>query len=123
MELNTAYFIEEKYFETVFEWWNLIHVAQCVFDTEWTHVSGQEILHLISLHLLLRHGDSMNIDISQGSVATWLRRGGIFKYFVIAIFTAESNSERILKISKHLAKLRIRQWCPVWLREYIIFKR
>jgi len=36
------------------------------------------------LQLLLEHGDFLNIDISQGSVATCLRRGGIFKYdFII----------------------------------------
>ena len=31
------------------------------------------------LQLLLEHGDFLNIDISQGSVATCLRCGGIFR--------------------------------------------
>jgi len=37
------------------------------------------------------------IHISQGSVATYLRCGGIFKYDCCK-FTSESASERILKI-------------------------
>ena len=36
------------------------------------------------LQLLLEHGDFSNIDISQGSVATYLRCGGIFKYEFVA---------------------------------------
>jgi len=47
----------DKYFETVFEW---------------------RVLHDISLHLLLEHGDFLNINILQGSVATRLKRGRIF---------------------------------------------
>jgi len=43
-----------------------------------------EVLHGISLHLMIEHGDFWIIDISQGSVATWLRHGGIFKYDFIA---------------------------------------
>ena len=41
------------YFKTVFEWLNL-------------------------LHLLLKIGDFLNTDISQGSVATRLECGGVF---------------------------------------------
>ena len=37
-------------------------------------------MHNSSLHLLLKSGDFLNTDISQGSVATYLRCGGIFKY-------------------------------------------
>jgi len=33
---------------------------------------------------MIEHGDFWIIDISQGSVATWLRHGGIFKYDFIA---------------------------------------
>jgi len=36
------------------------------------------------LQLLLQHGDFLNIDISQSSVATQLRCGGIFKYEFVA---------------------------------------
>jgi len=33
---------------------------------------------------LLENGDFLNIDISQGIVATQLRHGGIFKYNFVA---------------------------------------
>jgi len=32
------------------------------------------------LHLLLKNRDFLSTDISQGSAATRLRRGGVFKY-------------------------------------------
>jgi len=44
------------------------------------------------------HCGFLNIDISQGSVATQLRRDGIFKYMICCKFITESASERILKI-------------------------
>jgi len=56
-----------------------------------------EVLRGSLLQLLLEHGDFLNIDISQGSVATRSRCGGIFKYDSCK-FTNESTSERILKI-------------------------
>jgi len=34
--------------------------------------------------ILLEHCDFLNTDISQGSVATYLRCGGIFKYEFVA---------------------------------------
>jgi len=43
------------------------------------------VLHGSLLQLLLKHCDFLNIDISQGSVATYLRCGGIFKYEFVAI--------------------------------------
>ena len=43
-----------------------------------------EVLHRSLLQLLLEHCDFVNIDISQGSVATRLRCGGIFKYEFVA---------------------------------------
>jgi len=36
------------------------------------------------LQLLLEHCDFLNVDISQGSVATQLRCGGIFKQALVA---------------------------------------
>ena len=42
------------------------------------------VLHGSLLQLLLEHCDFLNIDISQGSVATRLRCGGIFKYELVA---------------------------------------
>ena len=43
-----------------------------------------EVLHGSLLQLLLEHCDFLNIDILQGSVATCLRCGGIFKYALVA---------------------------------------
>jgi len=43
-----------------------------------------EVLHGSLLQLLLEHCDFLNIDISQGSVATRLRCGGIFKCDLVA---------------------------------------
>jgi len=42
-----------------------------------------DVLHGSLLQLLLEHCDFLNIDTSQGSVATRLRCGGIFKYELI----------------------------------------
>jgi len=46
------------------------------------------------------HLDKQVRNISQGSVAACLRRGGIYK------FSAESDLERIVKICQNLAKLQ-----------------
>jgi len=43
-----------------------------------------EVLHGSLLQLLLGHCYFLNIDISQGSVATRLRCGGLFKYELAA---------------------------------------
>ena len=49
---------------------------------------------------------SQSATISQGSVATHLRGGEIFYYHFCYKFTATSVGERILKIDRHLAKLK-----------------
>jgi len=43
-----------------------------------------EVLRGSLLQLLLEHCDFLNIDISQGSVATRLKCGGIFQYDLVA---------------------------------------
>ena len=43
-----------------------------------------EVLRGSLLQILLEHCDFLNIDISQGSVATRLRCNGIFKYDLVA---------------------------------------
>jgi len=43
-------------------------------------------LHNSLLHLLLKNGDFLNTDISQGSVATRLGCGGIFTYGFVTNF-------------------------------------
>ena len=44
------------------------------------------MLHNSLLHLLLKNGDFLNTDISQGSVATRLGCGGVFVYDFVANF-------------------------------------
>ena len=56
------------YFKTMFEWLSLA------------------LLHNSLLHLLLNNCDFLNTDISQGSVATRLKCGGMFKYDVATNF-------------------------------------
>ena len=48
-----------------------------------------EVLHGSLLQLLLEHCDFLNIDISQGRVATRLRCGGIFKYLPLSVTVKE----------------------------------
>ena len=43
-----------------------------------------EVLHGSLLQLLLEHCDFLHIDILQGSVATRLKCGGIFKHMLVA---------------------------------------
>ena len=43
-----------------------------------------EVLHGSLLQLLLEYSDFLNIDISQCTVATHLKCGGIFKYELVA---------------------------------------
>ena len=69
------------------------------------------------LHSLLEHGDFLNLDVSQGSVATrhvwgveWFN-----DYFFYFNFTNESESERILEIGQHLTKLWLDFWPTVYL--------
>jgi len=54
-------------------------------------------LHDSLLYLLLKNGDFLSTDISQGSVATRLGCDGVFNITLLEIYY-ESNSERILKI-------------------------
>ena len=44
------------------------------------------VLHDSLLHLILKNGDFLNIDISQGSVATRLGCGGMFIYHLVTNF-------------------------------------
>ena len=73
-------------------------------------------MHNSSLHLglLLKNGDFLNTNISQGSVATRLGCDGSFVYDCYK-FPPQPNSERILKIGQYLVKLWPRVWCLVFL--------
>ena len=73
-------------------------------------------MHNSLLHLLLKNGDFLNTDISQGSVATRLGCGGVFVTLLLCYkFPSEPNSERILKIGQYLVKLWARVRCLVFL--------
>jgi len=56
----------------------------------------------------------LNIKVSQGSIATYLKYDGIFNDHCVTHITAESNDEGILKISQHLPKLLARIKCPLF---------
>ena len=71
-------------------------------------------MHNSFLHLLLKNGDFLNTDISQGSVATRLGCGGGIYTLLCYKFPTESNRERILKIGKYLVKLWARVRCLVF---------
>ena len=77
-------------------------------------------MHNSLLHLLLKNGDFLNTDISQGSIATRLGCGGVFVYDCYKCPT-ESNSERILKIGKYLVKLWARVRCLVFLTHSVVY--
>jgi len=54
-------------------------------------------LHKSLLHLLLKNCDFLNTDISQGSVATLLGCGGVFKYDFVTNFLLSLIVEKIGK--------------------------
>ena len=50
------------------------------------------------LQLLLEYCNSLNTDISQSSVATYLRCGGIFKYDFVANLSMNLSVKEFKKI-------------------------
>jgi len=65
----------------------------------------------------------LNIDISQGSVATRLRCGLVgYLHMALLQISCESNSERILKIGQYLVKLWARVRCLVFLTHGVCIK-
>jgi len=82
------------YFKTVFEWLSLANSL---------------------LHLLLKNCDFLNTDISQGSVATRLECGGVFKYDFVTNFLLSLTVKEFLKIGKYFLKLLARVGCLVFL--------
>ena len=67
-----------------------------------------------SLTVLLKNGDFLNTDISQGNLAKRLGCGGVFVYNCYK-FPTESTSERILKIGQYLVKFWARVGCLCFL--------
>jgi len=72
------------------------------------------------LQLLLEHGDFLNIDISQGSVATYVLCGGIFKYEFVANLPLSLPAKEILKsvniweaMGKSLVSCFFDSWCSI----------
>ena len=55
-------------------------------------------MHNSLLQLLLERGDFLNTDISQGSVATRLGSGGVFKCTFVSNFLLSLTVIEILKI-------------------------
>ena len=66
------------------------------------------------LHLLLKNGDFLNTDISQGSVATRLGCGGVVIHQLVTNFLLSLTVKK-MKIGKYLVKLWARVWCLVFL--------
>jgi len=65
------------------------------------------------LQLLLENGDFLNIDISLGSVATQLRRGGIFECEFganLLLSLPVEEFENRLPFGEVIGKV----WCPVF---------
>ena len=77
-------------------------------------------MHNSLLHLLLKNGDFLNTDISQGSVATRVGCGGVFVYDFVTNFLLSLNCERILRIGQYLVKLWARVRCLVFLTHSVV---
>ena len=71
-------------------------------------------MHSSLLHLLLKNGDFLNTDISQGSVATRLGCDGVFIHHFVTNFLLSLTVKKNLKIGKYLVKLWARVRCLVF---------
>ena len=80
-------------------------------------------MHNSLLHLLLKNGDFLNADISQGSVATRLGCGGVFVYDFVTNFLLNLTVKTILKIGQYLVKLWARVWCLVFFHSRCTYIR
>ena len=80
------------YFKTVFEW-------LCLDNT--------------LLHLLLKNGNFLNIDISQGSVATRLGCGRVFIYHFVTNLLLVGRQEGHVACKKKLSG-GVLAWLSVW---------
>ena len=72
-------------------------------------------MHNIFLHLLLKNGDFLNTDISQGSVATRLGCGGVLLHDFVTNFLLSLTVKKKLKIGRYLVKFWARVRCLVFL--------
>ena len=79
-------------------------------------------MHNSLLHFLLKNGDFLNIDISQGSVATRLGCGGIFVYVFVTSFLLSLTVKEFLKIGQYLVKLWATVMCLVFLTHSVMYQ-
>ena len=63
-----------------------------------TTILSSQVLHVNLLYSVLEYGNFLNSDVWQGSVATFVKYGGIFDADFVAHFTDESVSEKIMTI-------------------------
>ena len=71
------------------------------------------MLHVCLLQVILEHGDFLNIDILQGSVATHLRCGAIFKYEFVANLPLSLSAKEFRKL--------VNTWGSYWQEFNVLF--
>ena len=71
------------------------------------------MLHGCLLQVILEHGDFLNIDILQGSVATRLRCGAIFKYEFVADLPLSLSAKEFRKL--------VNTWGSYWQEFNVLF--
>jgi len=71
------------------------------------------VLHGCLLQVILEHGDFLNIDILQGSVATRLRCGAIFKYEFVANLPLSLSAKEFRKL--------VNTWGSYWQEFNVLF--
>jgi len=71
------------------------------------------VLHGCLLQVILEHGDFLNIDILQGSVATHLRCGAIFKYEFVANLPLSLSAKEFRKL--------VNTWGSYWQEFNVLF--
>ena len=71
------------------------------------------MLHGCLLQVILEHGDFLNIDILQGSVATRLRCGAIFKYEFVANLPLSLSAKEFRKL--------VNTWGSYWQEFNVLF--
>jgi len=82
---------------------------------------NQWLCHNSLLHLLLKNGNFLNTDISQGSVASCLRCGGVFVYDFVRNFLLSLIMKEFWK-SVNIWWLWTRVKCIVfWLTVYLLW--
>ena len=78
------------------------------------------VLHGILLHELYKHGNFLNIDISQGSVATCFRYGGIFKYGFVANLLLSLIVEEFWK-SVHIWRSYMQEYSVLFFIDSVVY--